>query len=170
MRKRYCAKHGSGSSFISVFLLFTGLSPGLTMSEDYGNSKSSGTVPHQSLPAFSSQPFGSRSNFRYSPPYSTQQTGTPGGAADAASWTYASPTNDQLTTQYGTPSRRQTVNPVTTPTQHQLNTAASLSTRECSLQFSVLITRQRLGFSSYDFSVRPRDLPEKSVDWRRIAR
>ncbi|XP_014478946.1 PREDICTED: box A-binding factor-like isoform X2 [Dinoponera quadriceps] len=100
-----------------------GLSPGLPISEDYSNSKSSATVPHQSLPAFSSQPFGARSSFRYSPPYTTQQAGTPGGTADA-SWSYASPTNDQLTPQYGTPSRRQTVNPATT--QHQLSTAAGL--------------------------------------------
>jgi len=106
-------------------LTVTGLS-GLPISEDYG-SKSSGTVSHQSLPAFS-QPFGARSNFRYSPPYSSSQQNTTGtvavSAAVEASWTYASAT-DALTTQYGTPSRRQTVNPATAPTQ--ISAAASLT-------------------------------------------
>ncbi|XP_071560894.1 uncharacterized protein [Temnothorax nylanderi] len=104
----------------------TGLSTGLSISEDYGN-KSSGTVSHQSLPAFS-QPFGARSSFRgYSPPYSSSQqntTGTVAVSAVEATWTYASPT-DALTTQYGTPSRRQTVNPATAPTQ--ISAAASLT-------------------------------------------
>ncbi|KAL6255434.1 hypothetical protein P5V15_013769 [Pogonomyrmex californicus] len=106
----------------------TGLSTGLSISEDYGSSKSSGTVSHQSLPAFS-QPFGARSSFRgYSPPYSSSQqntTGTVAVTAVDASWAYASPTTDPLTTQYGTPSRRQTVNPATAPTQ--LSAAASLT-------------------------------------------
>ncbi|XP_018308709.1 box A-binding factor isoform X3 [Mycetomoellerius zeteki] len=105
----------------------TGLS-GLSIPEDYG-SKSSGTVSHQSLPAFSQTPFGARSSFRgYSPPYSSSQQNTTGNAAvsaEAASWTYASPTTDALTTQYGTPSRRQTVNPATAPTQ--ISAAASLT-------------------------------------------
>ncbi|XP_011687832.1 PREDICTED: box A-binding factor-like isoform X2 [Wasmannia auropunctata] len=105
-----------------------GLNTGLSISEDYG-SKSSGTVSHQSLPAFS-QPFGARSSFRgYSPPYSSSQQNTTGTAAvsavEATSWTYASPTTDALTTQYGTPSRRQTVNPATAPTQ--ISAAASLT-------------------------------------------
>ncbi|XP_012061619.1 PREDICTED: box A-binding factor-like [Atta cephalotes] len=101
---------------------------GLSMPEDYG-SKSSGTVSHQSLPAFSQTPFGARSSFRgYSPPYSSSQQNTTGNAAvsavEATSWTYA-PTTDALTTQYGTPSRRQTVNPATAPTQ--ISAAASLT-------------------------------------------
>ncbi|XP_011332333.1 box A-binding factor isoform X2 [Ooceraea biroi] len=102
-----------------------GLSTGLPISEDY-SSKASSTVPHQSLPAFS-QPFGARTNFRgYSPPYSSSQQSTGGtvSAEASGSWTYASPTSDPLTTQYGAPSRRQTVNP-TTPTQ--LSAAASLT-------------------------------------------
>lgn len=115
--------------FHNIFsLTVTGLS-GLSMPEDYG-SKSSGTVSHQSLPAFSQTPFGARSSFRgYSPPYSSSQQNTTGNAAvsavEATSWTYASPTTDALTTQYGTPSRRQTVNPATAPTQ--ISAAASLT-------------------------------------------
>ncbi|CAL1681872.1 unnamed protein product [Lasius platythorax] len=104
-----------------------GLSTGLPMSEDYGSSKSSGTVSHQSLPAFS-QPFGARTSYRYSPPYATSQqnvTVTAGAAVEAASWTYASPTSDPLTTQYSTFPKRQTVNSVTAPTQ--LSAAASLT-------------------------------------------
>ncbi|XP_072763979.1 uncharacterized protein [Anoplolepis gracilipes] len=96
------------------------------VSEDYSSSKSSGTVAHQSLPAFSTQPFGSRSSYRYSPPYGTSQqntTGT-GGAAVDASWTYVSPSNDQLTSQYATFPKRQTVNS-SAPTQ--LSAAASLT-------------------------------------------
>ncbi|XP_070165203.1 box A-binding factor isoform X3 [Polyergus mexicanus] len=104
-----------------------GLSTGLSIAEDYGNSKSSGTVSHQSLPAFS-QPFGARSSYRYSPPYATSQqntTGTAAAAVEAASWTYASPTSDPLTTQYGAFPKRQTVNSGTAPTQ--LSAAASLT-------------------------------------------
>ncbi|KAL6428732.1 hypothetical protein ACFW04_007953 [Cataglyphis niger] len=103
-----------------------GLSSGLSIAEDYGSSKSSGTVSHQSLPAFS-QPFGARS-YRYSPPYVTSQqntTGSAGAVVDATSWTYASPTSDPLTTQYGSFPKRQTVNSGTAPTQ--LSAAASLT-------------------------------------------
>jgi len=110
---------------IFVVLTVTGLS-GISIPEDYGN-KSSGTVSHQSLPAFS-QPFGARSSFRgYSPPYSSSQQNTTAAvsAVEATSWTYASPTTDALTTQYGTPSRRQTVNSATAPTQ--ISAAASLT-------------------------------------------
>ncbi|XP_020287621.1 box A-binding factor-like isoform X2 [Pseudomyrmex gracilis] len=98
----------------------------LPISEDYGSTKSSPTVPHQSLPAFSTQPFAGRSSFRgYSPPYSSSQQNTT--VAEVSTWPYTSPsvTSDPLTTQYGTPSRRQTVTPVTTPTQ--ISAAASLS-------------------------------------------
>ncbi|XP_039306205.1 box A-binding factor isoform X2 [Solenopsis invicta] len=106
----------------------TGLATGLSIPEDYGT-KTSGTVSHQSLPAFS-QPFGGRTSFRgYSPPYSSAQQVTSGAAAvsavDAASWTYASSTTDTLTTQYGTPSRRQTVNPASA--QPHISAAASLT-------------------------------------------
>lgn len=121
------------SPTMNIFILstVTALST-LPISEDYGSSKSSGTVSHQSLPAFS-QPFGSRSSFRgYSPPFSSSQqntTGTVTGAAvETASWTYATPTSDPMTTQYATPSRRQTVNPVSAPTQ--LSAAASLTASE----------------------------------------
>lgn len=121
-------------SFTMHFSVFqTVLSAGLPMSEDYSSSKPSSAVSHQSLPAFS-QPFGSRSSFRgYSPPFSSSQqntTGTVAGAGvETASWTYATSTNDPMTTQYATPSRRQTVvNPVSAPTQH--SAAASLTASE----------------------------------------
>lgn len=126
------------------FFLSTGLSTGLSIAEDYGSSKSSGTVSHQSLPAFS-QPFGARSSYRYSPPYATSQqntTGTAGAAVEAASWTYASPTSDPLTTQYGAFPKRQTVNSGTAPTQ--LSAAASLTASESILFFFSLIKRRNL--------------------------
>ncbi|XP_033193486.2 uncharacterized protein LOC117158556 isoform X3 [Bombus vancouverensis nearcticus] len=106
----------------------TGLS---AISEDYGSSgKSSGTVTHQALPAFS-QPFCGRPSFRgYSPSYSTQQNTTGVGATvEPSTWSYGSPSNDTLATQYAAPSRRQpVVNSPSTPAQHQLTTTASLST------------------------------------------
>ncbi|XP_050600491.1 hornerin-like isoform X2 [Bombus affinis] len=105
----------------------TGLS---TISEDYGSSgKSSGTVTHQALPAFS-QPFCGRPSFRgYSPSYSTQQNTTGVGATvEPSTWSYGSPSNDTLATQYAAPSRRQpVVNSPSTPAQHQLTATASLS-------------------------------------------
>lgn len=125
-------------SLLSSFSTVTGLTGGLSLTEDYGSSKATATVSHQTLPAFS-QPFGGRSSFRgYSPPYSIPQSSTAstssGAAIDATSWTYASPTSDSLTTQYGTPSsRRQSVNPVSAaPAQHQqISAAASLTASEC---------------------------------------
>lgn len=106
----------------------TGLS---AISEDYGSSgKSSGTVTHQALPAFS-QPFCGRPSFRgYSPSYSTQQNTTGVGATvEPSTWSYGSPSNDTLATQYAAPSRRQpVVNSPSTPAQHQLTATASLST------------------------------------------
>lgn len=106
----------------------TGLS---AISEDYGSSgKSSGTVTHQALPAFS-QPFCGRPSFRgYSPSYSTQQNTTGVGATvEPSTWSYGSPTNDTLATQYAAPSRRQpVVNSPSTPAQHQLTATASLGT------------------------------------------
>ncbi|XP_071858199.1 uncharacterized protein isoform X2 [Bombus fervidus] len=105
----------------------TGLS---AISEDYGSSgKSSGTVTHQALPAFS-QPFCGRPSFRgYSPSYSTQQNTTGVGATvEPSTWSYGSPSNDTLATQYAAPSRRQpVVNSPSTPAQHQLTATASLS-------------------------------------------
>ncbi|XP_076282112.1 uncharacterized protein LOC143209820 isoform X2 [Lasioglossum baleicum] len=105
------------------------LSAGISgLSEDYtGTGKSSGGVTtHQSLPGFS-QPFCGRPSLRgYSPSYPTQQSS--GGvvtSVDASTWNYAS-SNDSLTTQYATPSRRQSVNSPSTPTQHQLTASASL--------------------------------------------
>lgn len=124
--------------FFFVSFSSTGLSSGLSIAEDYGSSKSSGTVSHQSLPAFS-QPFGARS-YRYSPPYATSQqntTGTAGAVVDATSWTYASPTSDPLTTQYGSFPKRQTVNSGTAPTQ--LSAAASLTASESILFFSLIL-------------------------------
>ncbi|KAK1126560.1 hypothetical protein K0M31_004194 [Melipona bicolor] len=109
-----------------------GLGTGLAViSEDYGGSgKSSGTVTHQTLPGFS-QPFCGRPSFRgYSPSYPTQQSGAGVGATtvEHSSWTYSSPSNDTLPTQYVAPSRRQPVNPSSTPTQHhQLTATASLT-------------------------------------------
>lgn len=106
----------------------TGLS---AISEDYGSSgKSSATVTHQALPAFS-QPFCGRPSFRgYSPSYSTQQNTTAVGATvEPSTWSYGSPSNDTLATQYAAPSRRQpVVNSPSTPAQHQLTATASLST------------------------------------------
>ncbi|XP_043254933.1 box A-binding factor-like isoform X1 [Colletes gigas] len=107
-----------------------GLNTGLSgISEDYGGSdKTSGTVTHQALPGFS-QPFCGRPSFRgYSPSYPTQQTNNGGGAAvNATAWTYVPSSDDTLGTQYATPSRRQTVNPPPTHTQHQLTTTTTLS-------------------------------------------
>lgn len=113
--------------FRTIGLGTTGLS---TISEDYGSSgKSSGTVTHQALPAFS-QPFCGRPSFRgYSPSYSTQQNTTGVGATvEPSTWSYGSPSNDTLATQYAAPSRRQpVVNSPSTPAQHQLTATASLS-------------------------------------------
>ncbi|XP_015438602.1 PREDICTED: box A-binding factor-like isoform X2 [Dufourea novaeangliae] len=114
-----------------------GLSTGISgMSEDYtggggggsSSSKSSGTVTHQTLPGFS-QPFCGRPSFRgYSPSYPTQQSSAGVGASvDPSSWSYPSPSNDSLATQYATTPRRQAVNPTTAPSQHQLTATASLS-------------------------------------------
>ncbi|XP_057333178.1 box A-binding factor-like isoform X2 [Microplitis mediator] len=117
---------GSPQQLWNSSSLGTSLPP---ISDDYG-SKSSATVTHQSLPAFS-QPFGGRPSFRgYSPPYTSQQTsGGSGGNAtgDPNTWSYPSSAAESLTSQYGsvaTPSRRQTSN----STSHsQLSAAASLS-------------------------------------------
>ncbi|XP_054014284.1 box A-binding factor-like isoform X2 [Hylaeus anthracinus] len=104
------------------------LNSGLSgISEDYGASgKTSGTVTHQALPGFS-QPFCGRPSFRgYSPSYPTQQTTTGvGSAVDATAWSYAPSSNDTLATQYATLSRRQTVNPPSTHSQHQLTTTTT---------------------------------------------
>lgn len=109
----------------------TGLGTGLpAISEDYGaSSKSTGTMTHQALPGFS-QPFCGRASFRgYSPSYPTQQSnaGVGAGTVEPSSWNYGSPSNDTLATQYAAPSRRQPVNPPSTPAQHQLTATASLS-------------------------------------------
>lgn len=87
-------------------------------------------MTHQALPAFS-QPFCGRPSFRgYSPSYSTQQNTTGVGATvEPSTWSYGSPSNDTLATQYAAPSRRQpVVNSPSTPAQHQLTATASLST------------------------------------------
>ncbi|XP_074109237.1 uncharacterized protein LOC141534002 isoform X2 [Cotesia typhae] len=96
------------------------------ISDDYGT-KSTSTVTHQSLPAFS-QPFGGARSFRgySSPPYTSQQASAGSGASsgDPSTWSYPASAADSLTTQYGsvaTPSRRQTSNPV------PMSAAASLS-------------------------------------------
>ena len=120
----------------------TGLGTSLAViSEDYGGSgKSSGTVTHQTLPGFS-QPFCGRPSFRgYSPSYPTQQSGAGVGATtvEPSSWSYGSPSNDTLATQYAAPSRRQPVNPSSTPTQHQLTATASLTASKSFLFFSFL--------------------------------
>lgn len=48
---------------------------------------------------------------------------------EPSTWSYGSPSNDTLATQYAAPSRRQpVVNSPSTPAQHQLTTTASLST------------------------------------------
>lgn len=116
-------------------LIFFGSTAGLgtglpAISEDYGaGSKSTGTVTHQALPGFS-QPFCGRASFRgYSPSYPTQQSnaGVGAGTVEPSSWNYGSPSNDTLATQYAAPSRRQPVNPPSTPAQHQLTATASLS-------------------------------------------
>lgn len=114
-----------------LFEPHTGLGTGLpAISEDYGaSSKSTGTVTHQALPGFS-QPFCGRASFRgYSPSYPTQQSnaGVGAGTVEPSSWNYGSPSNDTLATQYAAPSRRQPVNPPSTPAQHQLTATASLS-------------------------------------------
>ncbi|XP_014300783.1 box A-binding factor isoform X2 [Microplitis demolitor] len=117
---------GSPQQLWTSSSLGTSLPP---ISDDYG-SKSSATVTHQSLPAFS-QPFGGRPSFRgYSPPYTSQQTSGGSGAnatGDPNTWSYPSSAADSLTSQYGSvaaPSRRQTSN----STSHsQLSAAASLS-------------------------------------------
>ncbi|XP_012274501.2 siderophore biosynthesis regulatory protein URBS1 [Orussus abietinus] len=101
------------------------------MSEEYC-SKSSGTMPHQSLPAFS-QPFTGRPSFRgYSPTYSSQQTSgvVSTGAGDTASWSYVTQSSDVLSSPYGRvggASRRQAPSTPTTPVAHQLSAAASLT-------------------------------------------
>lgn len=132
--------HLSSFFFPPSLSLSTGLNTGLSIAEDYGNSKSSGTVSHQSLPAFS-QPFGGRSNYRYSPPYATSQQNTTAGAAvETAPWTsYASPTSDPLTSQYGSFQKRQTVNSAAAPPQ--LSAAASLTASESILFFSLIKER-----------------------------
>lgn len=86
-------------------------------------------MPHQALPGFS-QPFCGRPSFRgYSPSYSSPQSGTGVGApVDGAAWSYAPTSDDPLPTPYAMPSRRPTVNPPPTPTQHQLTATASLNT------------------------------------------
>ncbi|XP_063978767.1 box A-binding factor-like isoform X2 [Diachasmimorpha longicaudata] len=107
-----------------------GLGGGLpSLAEEYGNSKTTPTATHQTLPAFS-QPFGSRPSFRgyssYSSPQTTAGTGTT--TASEASWPYPTPSSDSLSASYGsvaTPARRQ---PTNTPNSHsQLSAAASLS-------------------------------------------
>ncbi|XP_051160725.1 box A-binding factor-like isoform X3 [Leptopilina boulardi] len=132
--------------------------PGLNTSlqviaEDYG-SKPVSTVSRQSLPAFSTQPFGSRSSFRnYSPPYhipTPHQTTT----GDVAPWSYAT-SSDTLVSQYGTvgtTSRRQTSN-TTTSVQHSLSAAASLSAMADQGEFCK---------SFYGYSGAPRAHEEKS--------
>lgn len=48
---------------------------------------------------------------------------------EPSTWSYGSPSNDTLATQYAAPSRRQpVVNSPSTPAQHQLTATASLST------------------------------------------
>ncbi|XP_023290192.1 transcription factor GATA-4 [Orussus abietinus] len=102
------------------------------ISEDYC-SKSTTTVSHQSLPAFS-QPFSGRTSFRgYSPPYSSHQT-TSGvvssAAGDVTSWSYPAQTGEIISAPYsrvGPSSRRQTPTAPTSPAQHQLSAAASLT-------------------------------------------
>lgn len=118
-------------SRLILFGSTAGLGTGLpAISEDYGaGSKSTGTVTHQALPGFS-QPFCGRASFRgYSPSYPTQQSnaGVGAGTVEPSSWNYGSPSNDTLATQYAAPSRRQPVNPPSTPAQHQLTATASLS-------------------------------------------
>lgn len=118
-------------SRLIFFGSIAGLGTGLpAISEDYGaGSKSTGTVTHQALPGFS-QPFCGRASFRgYSPSYPTQQSnaGVGAGTVEPSSWNYGSPSNDTLATQYAAPSRRQPVNPPSTPAQHQLTATASLS-------------------------------------------
>lgn len=151
----------------------TGLGTGLpAISEDYGaSSKSTGTVTHQALPGFS-QPFCGRASFRgYSPSYPTQQSnaGVGAGTVEPSSWNYGSPSNDTLATQYAAPSRRQPVNPPSTPAQHQLTATASLSaskyifytyyTHSLFFYFFSRISPLRLRLCFYFFCFLPSFLP-----------
>lgn len=156
-------------SRLIFFGSIAGLGTGLpAISEDYGaGSKSTGTVTHQALPGFS-QPFCGRASFRgYSPSYPTQQSnaGVGAGTVEPSSWNYGSPSNDTLATQYAAPSRRQPVNPPSTPAQHQLTATASLSASKYiyifistvlihffSIFFRVLPLRLRLCFYFYFFA------------------
>lgn len=143
----------SGSLPIVVSSLSSSLPP---LNEDYSMSKSSATVTHQSLPAFS-QPFGGRTFRDYSPPYSSQQANT----MDVSSWSYAS-ASEALPSQYATgpTSRRQSSVAPNAPAQQQLSAAASLSASE--LYLALLSSRSSLPFgpssSSSSCSTRPMEI------------
>ena len=106
------------------------------MTEDYGGSKSSGTVAHQTLPAFS-PPFSSRFT-RFSPTYASPQA-TAAAVVDVSSWpTYATAGSEtglsgtNYATAVSSGGRRQGSGGAGTPgsAQHQLSAAASLSASE----------------------------------------